>query len=1428
MRDIQPRRYSLQILGLPLVTPGFAINGLQPQEMKMRLSAIALMALSLLAFVGCQTTSANGDAAGEHWWQGAESEPTRSATAGLSHREPSTPLEIVLGNGADQAWQALSRPGDSAVSVARDEQLGAPVITVPMGQTVTLDGRTRYTSNVEVQARLRLPTATTTPATAVLHLARPDETAAGLAVNLSASNNQIRVTVTYAGEPLHDATALAETSDWKTPQVFNGWTWDLRAYTNILPGWPEDYRRHIEHDMGTLPEQNVKWLDVRVQLTDGGIAVWLDDHMIAWAEDPKLVTEGLAQIVLNQGVQLARWSVTPLDETPGFLPVPLAGYANATIFVNGAAVDRASLPPTGKSVRVRGVPFVFSDVNSEGHDHIDVGRSLYRHANDHGYLPANTYRWGGSTLRDPARIQLRLPNKQYDTLYVIAASDDEPDCVPKLSAMFYRPNSGFAKTFTEGVPLATAEARTEALPVKLTNGKSANLWLVKIPLDPGQLSSFADIDIVEIELTKQVELFRSYPDPISYSYHQAGRPSAVHVYALTLAEAPVGFTFEPTVFGHTWTQPQVPAYISTLTNHMSATQQGTLEITTRSYDGAETTTQTSPVTVEPGQSTNVELPVKVKLYGIHEVNATLKIAERTWVEQRSLCHLAPDERPTKWTEGEGTLFGYWSFHGDHYTPKAELSAPLMTLAGARTTSWIPDSILDADFVRKHWSAPTGSAWHLSSQPPPTGLGYEVPPQWTAEDELDPAKVQKFQDDLVASWTAQQERFAPGLKPKYLFFYPEPHLSMRLSAGNIPEYWNGEPYALTEHEEKRVKMYFNTAKIAAEAAREHFPDLKILIPWGDPGFVWPLLRAGFPKELIDGSGLDNPGFERLPEMQLHQVALHRLYTTRKEYERAGIPNPELPYCEGTFVPTEPGACTYREQMDLYHRWVLISLAYGVKEIYSGWFDFDNGDYFGAEHYGGCGIRRRIPYCDPKPGYAAFATMTDKLAAANFEGWMPTGSLTTFCLRFKGPKGYVYALWTIRGKRPVTLTLTADLAMNVTDSMNNTTVVTSRDKQVTVTTGASVVYVTGGEIASLQLGKPDHSDVAPPDGSLEVADLGDGTWQYTSEQKKYFETNTFAVFPYLGRFSGEIADDADHGQVLESKLEKQDVVREVMPWYNTLTPANPVPIKGVPSHLGVWVKGASDWGRVIYVLRDAAGERWTSIGHPDQWNCDDVHSWSSFNFDGWRYVRFELPGHVGYDNFRKHGTTWWRADDGDTIVDLPLALEQIIIEQRSHVIYVNDVQPAASDTVRLGRVYAEYETPDDKTDEAVRINRLRMKLPEGMPDLPNPIAELAESGLGEPTRIIKLVPPNNHADGTRAHVHFEPVEGAAKYFIWCSAYPHGTGAVNLTPAGATNGALMHGMRPEIKLFYFVIWEDANGQKSLPSTAHEQVLIDQFKEK
>ncbi|MBI4024293.1 MAG: hypothetical protein HY360_04885, partial [Verrucomicrobia bacterium] len=651
-----------------------------------------------------------------------------------------------------------------------------------------------------------------------------------------------------------------------------------------------------------------------------------------------------------------------------------------------------------------------------------------------------------------------------------------------------------------------------------------------------------------------------------------------------------------------------------------------------------------------------------------------------------------------------------------------------------------------------------------------------------------------------------------------------------TSGNAQEYVTGEPVVYTAEEQQRIKLFSNTAKIAAEAVRKEFPGLKILIPWGDPGFSWPLLRAGLTKEVIDGSGIDIPGFERIPERQLHEQSIHRLYFMKPEFAKAGIPNPQLQFCEGIFVPTEPGAVSWREQMDIYQRWALISMAHGVKRFYSAWFAFDCGSYYGAEHYGGCGIQRRIPYCDPKPAYAAYATMTDKLNDADFDGWVKTGSLTTFCLRFKhATRGNIYALWTLRGKRPVTLTLASDAEVGVTDSMNNEIKIKSKSRSVEITTDPSVIYLTNaGEIASAAAGEPDHSDMVPAQDARRVADLGDGSWKYTSRRDEIYEKNHWGISPAAGKFSAATADDPVKGRVLVSKLEKQEKVRELMPWYNVLKPERPIRLDGAPFHIGLWVKGASDWGRVIYILRDNKGERWTSIGTKDDYNSDDVHSWSSFNFDGWRYLRFELPGHLGWDNFRRHGTTWWGSHGGDKIVDLPLKLEEIIVEQRSHILYVNDIQPVASDAVSLGTLHVEYDSPEDAKEEAVRLSRLRMPLPQGEVDLPNPIVALTKDGVGAPTEITRLQPPEHGADGTRIHVHFKEVEGAKSYFIWVSAHKDGRGAANMTPSGIQNGALIYGLRPAMKLYYWVAWQDAKGQMSKPSPVHEEVLADMFKEK
>src|SRR5262249_55063599 len=162
--------------------------------------------------------------------------------------------------------------------------------------------------------------------------------------------------------------------------------------------------------------------------------------------------------------------------------------------------------------------------------------------------------------------------------------------LPLVSAMFYRPGAGFAETFEAQVPLATAAKATGTefpVPVKLANGKPVNLWLVKIPLDPGRLSAFGDLDIVEIELTKKVHQFRSYPDPFTSGWHQGGLPSGAHVYAAPLAETPVGFELTPDRFGHVWTAPAVPAYTARLTARAEGPFRGKLTIKTRSFDGLE-------------------------------------------------------------------------------------------------------------------------------------------------------------------------------------------------------------------------------------------------------------------------------------------------------------------------------------------------------------------------------------------------------------------------------------------------------------------------------------------------------------------------------------------------------------------------------------------------------------------------------------------------------------------------------------------------------------------------------------------------------------------------------------------------------------------------------------------------------------------------
>ena len=1311
------------------------------------------------------------------------------------------------GRDAASRWQPLR--GDNTLAVIDDELLGRPAIETSSAAVLLTNAD--IPAGRELTFRLRFPMATIARTSLLVGMANDKgQFAAAERTSLPAIRGN-----TFAG--------------------FN-----FRPYRTISPVLEEAIRLPLERDMAAATAGEDHWFTVRMAIGDTWRRVWVDDRLIV----DKPITDDMPRRIamqLSRDVRIAAVTIRTIPATRDrFETISLAGYANDTL--TPAPTDDPL--PRGRTDRYAGIPMQFVDpAYAGGRDHIDLSRSLLRHANWPGYHTALGPRIGDTKLIDPARVQLAIPNGRYEAMYVVAAFDDRPNHLPIFNAAFYRPKAGFPMIFRGEAPSFGAGAKNsdraiiKPIPIGDAAGHSRKLWLIKVPLDPAMLASFSDMDILQLELTKAIHQFRSYPDPYLYGWGQGGRPSGVRIFALTLERPAVHMSLEPTQFGHVWQKGQTPAYDIELHNQDTQPRTVRVALTSTSYDQKEThAPAAAEVSLKPGEVRTITTQLPVQRNGIHHVTATLTADNHVvWTESRTLSMLAHDTRATQWTPGKGPMFGYWSYHGGHHTPSGDDTIRIMGWAGARGVMNKPRLSEEGIKTWEHFGYRAGpDAWPIS---PNRAFAGEGP--------FDPAVVADYKEKAVASIRKRQ-----GDNTSLISFFPEPNVSRNLTAGHPPDYWGEPEYEMNEQEKNQFQIHWNTAKVAAEATREAFPDAKILIPWGDPLYIVPFLRKGFPKHLIDGSALDMIGFERLPEQQLHQQSTHRLYILKNEYRKYGMDDPLLPYVEGTFVPTEPGAVTWQEQAERYHRWSLISLAYGIEQFYSGWFAFDCGNYYGAEHYGGCGIQRRLPYADPKPAYAHFATMTRMLDGATFNRWLPTGSLTTYCLEFDSPRGKIYSLWNVRGDRTATLKLAGPATgeLLITDSMDNADPVTIAAGSATITVGESPIYLTGVDaIESLTVGHPDHSGAIDwsrnrnsqtwahgPLGEQNqqeisheenIASFGDGSWSLTTDRDELYETNNYDTARFPGNMAIAPSDDNTHGQALAVKLLKQDKERKLMPFYTTITPKKPVEIPGRAAALGVWVKANSDWGRIVYSLRDAKGERWVSIGAKDDWNCDDVHSWSSFNFDGWRYLRFELPSHEPWDSYRDFRTTWWRFAGGDGIVDLPLSIEKVIVERRTHILYVNDIQPtdAENHDVLLGDVVAEYVSPFNASPEAVTLNQLRMPLPDGNADLPNPIAAMADH---EPaaTKLLGVRDPDWGYDGTRCHVEFEPVEGAKQYQVWVAAHEDGRGA-QLMARMAEPDQLLQGLRAATTFYLWVTYTDAAGKTSKASNRIEIKLVDAF---
>ncbi|MBO5823175.1 MAG: hypothetical protein J6R86_09185, partial [Lentisphaeria bacterium] len=957
-----------------------------------------------------------------------------------------------------------------------------------------------------------------------------------------------------------------------------------------------------------------------------------------------------------------------------------------------------------------------------------------------------------------------IPNRQYNAIYILASCKNDPNRVNRLTAQFYRPGSGFPVNF---VPAETIK----------TDGK---LQLIKIPFSPDQMGSFMDREVIEMELTGDVKLFRAYPDPNYYSYHGAGVPSGVHVYAVTLGMTDLEVKFMPESLFNLWVDGR-PAYSVTLTNKLDKAVKADLKLSTASYDGLEKHNQKVAVEVPANGSTVYRFDLPLAKYGWHSVDLLVNGVLYT----HTLTRIQKREYKARKFDTKGFMFGSWPARsGMHFSPSPRTCIDHIGKLGIETFSFATDILTTqyhSDLMKKY-----GLKNFMSS--------YTNCRSWT----LDTPNIEEL------LWNTRHPA-TPYSEPSFMYVFAEP--GGIGAGGSLPEFYGEPRLKRTPAEEERYKHFKRIVLNFGKAYRKLFPGQKILLPWGQPQFAIPFLEDPETRDYVDGYGLDIGFFDRMPEMQFHGSTLHSVWQFMHYWNKYKKEKPLIVTVEGPCIGgVKDGALTAEQHAAHSIRIMLILSTYGINRFFSTIGGGpENSSYWGEQHYAGGGSTRHK--ADPYYIVGAQATLIRHMRYMEFVKWIPTGSLSTYCIQYKDSKtgAIMYAIWTVRGKREVKMKFTRAF-----DIMDNPI------KKLVASQMPIFVYSKSEDI---KFGEADNSDLKLGKNILKLGNVKDIlSKQVLDTDIEYTESSPGSIRRFPATM--ELKKNASG---LEIILPPQKIDRGIMPYYTTLVSEKPILIPGKGRYITMDVTAASDWGRVVYVLRDAKGEKWVSVGQRKSYNCDDTPNDSFFNFDGKRLVRFELPSHLYWDRFRERGTTWWGSSEGDGFVDLPLSIEKIFVERRSKAMYLNDLVKVDNASVTLGDLYVEYETPEDMKGFDTRT----MAAPPALNKAFNPIANMANNPL-PPTVIEKVTEPVYQYDGTRGNFHFKEVPEAVQYEIWLSRTPDGANALCLNSKIKKSGALVSGFIADTDFYAFIVYRDKKGNWSKPSAPFKLNLQDKFAEK
>ena len=1053
--------------------------------------------------------------------------------------------------------------------------------------------------------------------------------------------------------PDKEGTTLVVRSEFRS---LENQKWEPAGQTE-LAFWPapKDLKTLATLEENKIPVQTWrgKVLHGRVRREPGHLAVWLEGQLIhtrAW-EKP-----GPIRFFLHPGADMESILEVqaPFDEGNNFLPVELIHL------IERNQVTKA----VPEKVVVEGVPFELWD---RGHSQVSLAKAHWLDWRRDPSSYGQAYDAGAYYIGDPYTPIVQVPRADYCAAYVLAEADEDDSTTNELTLRVGRRMKGassksqvFRKDFSATIP------RT-----KKTIEPDKRLCVIRIPFTEALAQDIVD-GILDIEMTKEIRLARRSPDPNRFQWVPLGRTSSVHIAGLTLERSPIQMELRSSAGGNLFEQPAEPEFRVILKNITREPQKYSLTLKTGVSPEASLRGE-----IGPGQSVRESIRLRGVPLGYVKLSAILSggKGDHLLTRRTSFGVLPPNQRHFV---SEGSV-GTGDMNSGHFTPcDPEVIGDLYRKLGLT---------YGMDFasaeIRKRAGVRIGREFSVTTK------------RWT---------------NSLAAY-AQRLEESPDLLPHLMIFHEDAISAQH--ATRTPDFFHDRPpYVLNPEEQKRFTLLQEVALSTAKRFREKHPEMRISLGNGPMVVREELYRHGFPADLFDSGGNENPAFSRLPETQPPDPIGNNssLWMDRQLLDAYGYREKSVTQCHETIYPsTNPGNLSLETQAKYLIRHILHSMAWRIPQIRAGTL-LDAGDSYYHSNWGGIGLFERAPEKAPKPVAISLATLTRVLDGAHYEDFLETGSDSAYLMSFSKKDGTtVFPFWVVRGTRDFTLLLDGASKARIVEA-------NGLEKEVPVLQGtirldaspepAYLILPKGGRVASVVLGLSKYED--QPVGRISKIDslVSLEKWKVVPERSPELEMYNPLTPRRKGNFEFSIVSKIDgEGPALRISPKPVKEGKSVMPMYAELAFQKRMELPGKPAEIGLWVDGNSSWSRVIFSLRDASGQRWVSIGAaakgasewmgdwltPDllknykpgkiaDFNTDDPFGLSRINFDGWRYLGFPLPGQYPGEGYHWPANSQWFSD-GDGIVHYPLLLEKLIVEIPEKTLHLNRYAAVARPEIYL---------------------------------------------------------------------------------------------------------------------------------------------------